>query len=150
MKKARSSLLFLDVNFLVALAWPTHQGHRVAVERLESAPGHWATCALTELGFIRVSCVPAVVGLRQSASEACEVLRQLRKDERHVFFGELPSPNDLSGWDQVYGHQKVTDHYLLRLAESRGATLLTFDKRLGALAERPDAVEVLSLRPDWH
>ncbi len=148
MKKARSNLFLLDVNFLVALAWPTHQGHIVAVERLESDPNEWATCALTELGFVRVSSVPAVVGLRQSASEACEVLQQLRKDERHIFIGELPSPNDLGGWDQVYGHKKVTDHYLLRLAESKAATLLTFDNRLGSLAKSPDAVEVLSLRPD--
>ncbi len=97
---------------------------------------------------MRVSSVPAVVGLRQSVSDVCELLRQLRNDERHVFVGDLPSLNDLDGWDQVFGHQKVTDHYLLRLAESKAATLLTFDKRLAALAERPDAVEVLSLRPD--
>jgi predicted nucleic acid-binding protein len=46
----------LDVNVLIALAWPTHVHHAPATEwflahQLEG----WATCRVTESRFVRVS-----------------------------------------------------------------------------------------------
>ena len=41
--------LLLDVNVLLALAWPNHQFHVAAIERLERKKERWATCALTQL-----------------------------------------------------------------------------------------------------
>ena len=35
MKKESSKLLLLDVNVLLALAWPNHQFHATATRRLE-------------------------------------------------------------------------------------------------------------------
>lgn len=46
----------LDVNLLVALAWPNHVHHQAALgwfQRNQAAG--WATCPLTESGFVRVS-----------------------------------------------------------------------------------------------
>ncbi|MBL8175293.1 MAG: hypothetical protein JNK48_11535 [Bryobacterales bacterium] len=60
MKKASSDLLLLDVNVLLAIAWPNHQFHRAAVKAV-SARNRWATCALTQLGFIRLSSIPVVL-----------------------------------------------------------------------------------------
>jgi predicted nucleic acid-binding protein len=60
--KATSDLLLLDVNVLLAMAWPNHQFHLAVVRRLESRPNRWATCAITQLGFIRLSANQAVVG----------------------------------------------------------------------------------------
>jgi predicted nucleic acid-binding protein len=37
MKKATSELLLLDVNVLLAMAWPNHQFHRAVIKRLESS-----------------------------------------------------------------------------------------------------------------
>jgi predicted nucleic acid-binding protein len=46
----------LDVNVLVALLVPEHQHHTLAIDWFTSqAVGEkWATCAVTELGVIRV------------------------------------------------------------------------------------------------
>jgi len=62
--------LLLDVNALLALAWPNHQFHDAVVERLERQPASlWATCALTQLGFVRLSSNPKVVEVRKNAAE---------------------------------------------------------------------------------
>jgi predicted nucleic acid-binding protein len=60
MKTESSSLLLLDVNVLLALAWPNHQFHAAALRELQPRRGRWATCALTQLGFIRLSSNPAL------------------------------------------------------------------------------------------
>ena len=63
--------LLLDVNALLALAWPNHQFHRAVVARLDTRPSpRWATCALTQLGFVRLSSNPAVVEMRQTPARA--------------------------------------------------------------------------------
>ena len=92
MKKASSDLLLPDVNVLVAMAWPNHQFHLSAVHRLESSRNPWATCALTQLGFIRLSSNPAAVGSRKSPAEAAALLTLMVEDARHVFLEALPSP----------------------------------------------------------
>ncbi len=65
MKKASSDLLLLDVNVLLALAWPNHQFHAAAIAALSSR-ARWATCALTQLGFIRLSSNPAAIATAKS------------------------------------------------------------------------------------
>ncbi|MGH9644478.1 MAG: TA system VapC family ribonuclease toxin, partial [Terriglobales bacterium] len=50
----------LDVNLLVALFWPDHEHHSAAVRWLrERGTARWATCPLTQLGFIRLTSNPA-------------------------------------------------------------------------------------------
>jgi predicted nucleic acid-binding protein len=49
----------LDINLLLALAWPTHEHHSKAMNWLRSKQQagflEIATCPLTELGFLRIS-----------------------------------------------------------------------------------------------
>ena len=67
MVSSESRPLLLDVNALLALAWPNHQFHRTVLSRLERRPApEWATCALTQLGFVRLSSNPTIVGVRQT------------------------------------------------------------------------------------
>ncbi|HEY4052663.1 MAG TPA: hypothetical protein VGL74_02910, partial [Terriglobales bacterium] len=73
MKKTSSDLLLLDVNVLLAIAWPNHQFHAAAVAALASR-SHWATCALTQLGFIRISSNPAAIAAARSPREATGLL----------------------------------------------------------------------------
>jgi hypothetical protein len=91
MKKAISDLLLLDVNVLVALAWPNHQFHLAAIRRLESRRNRWATCALTQLGFIRLSSNPVAVPSPRRPAEAAALLRIMVQDARHVYLEALPS-----------------------------------------------------------
>ncbi len=147
MKKAPSErALMLDVNALLALGWRNHQFHDRIVRRLGGpSPARWATCALTQLGFVRLSCNPAAVGVQKSAAEAAGVLSLLLSDPAHVFIDQMPSVADLPAvFKHVFGHQQVTDAYLVGLARARGATLVTFDRRIAAGAT-PDVVETLAV-----
>jgi toxin-antitoxin system PIN domain toxin len=146
MKRASSDLLLLDVNVLLAVAWPNHQFHAKATAAL-AHPNRWATCALTQLGFIRLSSNPAVVGTAKTPHEAADLLARLVADSLHVYVDSLPAP--VSGdWRNAFasilGHQQVTDAYLLRLAAAHDAVLVTFDRRLESVKEGKVRVIVLS------
>ena len=138
MKRASSDLLLLDVNVLLAVAWPNHQFHAAAVAALSSQK-RWATCALTQLGFIRLSSNPAAVGTAKSPHEAAGLLARLVADSSHTYLDSLPAPaadewRDAFG--RIVGHRQVTDAYLLRLAAANHAVLVTFDHRLESVGDR--------------
>lgn len=145
MKKTSSDLLLPDVNVLLAVAWPNHQFHTAAVAAL--APrNRWATCALTQLGFIRLSSNPAAVPTSKSPQEAVGLLARLVADSLHIYLDSLPAPAS-EGWREAFakllGHQQVTDAYLLRLAAASNAVLVTFDRRLESVAGGQPRVTVL-------
>jgi hypothetical protein len=146
MKKTSSDLLLLDVNVLLAIAWPNHQFHAAANAALSSR-NRWATCALTQLGFIRLSSNPAAVATARSPQEAAGLLARLVADSLHVYLNSLPAPIS-EDWRDAFatllGHQQVTDAYLLRLASANDAVLVTFDRRLERVAGRRTKVTVLS------
>ena len=110
--------LLLDVNALLALAWPNHQFHRAVVARLDTRPSpRWANCALTQLGFVRLSSNPAVVEMRQTPAQALDVMAKLIADQRHNYLKSLPALLDVEHYfRRLLGHQQVTDAYLLALA----------------------------------
>jgi hypothetical protein len=145
MKKESSKLLLPDVNVLLALAWPNHQFHDAASRRLESFDGEWATCALTELGFIRLSSNPSVVGVSRSPMEVAKLLAVMTADAKHVYLNLMPSPvfrPFLDAWELIMGSKQVTDVYLLMLARANHATLMTFDARMPSIYHSAE-VEVL-------
>ena len=138
--------LLLDVNALMALAWPNHQHHRAVLARLDSRPApEWATCALTQLGFVRLSSNPAVVVVRRTPAQALHLLSQLVADPRHRYLSPLPAlPETARHFRRLLGHQQVTDAYLLAVATKHGAVLLTLDRRLASPAASGADVEVIS------
>ena len=144
--KATSDLLLLDVNVLLAMAWPNHQFHVAAIQRLEANRNRWATCAITQLGFIRLSSNPPVVPRPRSPSEAAALLSIMVQDARHVYLDALPSPTakdfgaELAG---LLGHKQVTDAYLLALARRHGAAFVTFDARMKHLKASGATLEIL-------
>jgi len=124
--------LLLDVNALMALAWPNHQFHAAILERLGKEPAPpWATCALTQLGFVRLSSNPTIVKVRKTPAEAIGLLADLIRDHQHTYLETLPAlPHVARFFHHLLGHQQVTDAYLLAIAETNGSTLLTLDRRL--------------------
>lgn len=148
MKTASSEagLLLLDTNALLALAWPNHQFHRAVVRRLDRRPiPQWATCLLTQLGFVRLSSNPAIVDVRKTPGQALDLLSRLIADEHHTYLEILPSLVSLeSTFRPLLGHQQVTDAYLVAVAEANDATLLTLDQRLVATVIARDRVEALA------
>ena len=145
MASSEQSCLLLDVNALMALAWPNHQHHRAVVARLDRQPSpEWATCALTQFGFVRLSSNPTVVGVRRTPAQALNLLGDLVADLQHRYLTPLPALPDVTRhFHHLLGHQQVTDAYLLAVAAVHKAVLLTLDRRLAPPAGGAD-VEVIT------
>ena len=140
-------LFLLDVNVLIALAWPNHPFHQRAVTRLtRREPHQWATCLLTQAAFVRLSSNPVVIPDAKSPSEAGDMLGRLVDDPNHVFLEaktkRLEQLQELL--QRCYGANQVNDAFLIWLAASHRASLLTFDSPLRHLASKPELVEVIT------
>ena len=147
MKTGSSNLLLLDVNVLLALAWPNHQFHAAALRALYSRRGRWATCALTQLGFIRLSSNPVAIPTAKGPAEAASLLGAMVADPSHVYLESLPSPvaKDCRGaFGGILGSRQVTDAYLLTLARRNHAIFVTFDTKLEGLADPETRIRVLT------
>lgn len=138
----------LDVNALVALAWPNHVHHdAVHAWFAGTRTSGWATCPLTEAGFVRVSCTPAAVRQSVTPSEAIALLGRLRRLESHAFWGmdrsiTALSPSILS---RIQGYRQITDAVLLALAVEREGQLATLDAGLKSLVSKNELDSVYTI-----
>ena len=141
----------LDINILTALLWPTHEHHDVA-HRWFAGRGNapWATCSLSQLGFVRVVSNPAFSRDALSPVEALALLAENLAHAAHEFWTDSQQvPPAVKGMEaRLQGHQQLTDAYLLALAHRRKGVLATFDRGLRALAgdEFSSAVEIVPTR----
>jgi len=134
----------LDVNALVALAWDSHVHHAVIRRWFkENSSSGWATCPITESGFVRVSCNPKVLPSAIGVEAARGVLSALRAVEGHAFLVDDVSIGD-ADFPHVFGHRQVTDAHLLTLARRHARRVVTFDAALATLGQGRD-VELLSV-----
>ena len=106
--------------------------HRSIHEWLGAHRGEpWATCPLTENGFVRILSQPSYRGSRLTTAEAIETLRGLKTaaGRRHVFWSDEVSITDPAAIDRakVAGHAQITDVYLAALAMHKKGRLVTFD-----------------------
>jgi toxin-antitoxin system PIN domain toxin len=133
----------LDVNALIALAWDSHIHHvRMREWFAANASQGWATCPITESGFVRVSTNPKVLPTAIGVAEARRVLTALRAAEGHRFLVDDVSLVD-DDVPAIAGHRQVTDAHLMTLARRRGVRLVTFDAAVVTLAHGGD-VELLT------
>jgi len=133
----------LDVNALVALAWDSHV-HHAAMRVWFAAHGAsgWATCPITESGFVRVSSNPKALPTPIGISAARGVLTALRGLDGHRFIVDdvsIVAPDV----PDVAGYRQVTDAHLLTLARRSELRLVTFDTGIRTLADERD-VELLT------
>jgi len=116
----------LDVNVLVALFDPAHVHHDAAHAWFEGArPSGWATCPLTQNGFLRVVSNPAYPGNRTTVGDAADRLRRFLASDGHEFWTDDVSLLDarVARTASLAGHREITDAYLLALAVRRGGRL---------------------------
>ena len=119
----------LDTNCLIALAWENHDDHDKAHRWLRRVKS-FATCPITQGGFIRISSHPAL-GFANGPADAFASLDSILGDERHKFIADdLSFDASEIGREAITGHGKVTDHYLAALARRHKASLATFDEPL--------------------
>ena len=89
----------------------------------------WATCAITEMGFIRLSSNPAFTSAAVTPYEAATLLEQLVSLERHEYWNELPRLRR-DQFRKITGHKQITDFYLAHLASLHRAKLATLDEAI--------------------
>jgi toxin-antitoxin system PIN domain toxin len=140
-------LFLLDANVLLALAWPNHPFHQRAVTRFARRERHrWATCLLTQAAFVRLSSNPAIIPGAKSPAEAGYLLGELIDDPNHVFLEakskQLARLQELLA--RCHGHNQVNDAFLIWLALSHGASVVTFDAPLRHLAPKPESIELIA------
>ena len=126
----------LDVNVLIALTWPTHVHHETARRWFErKAPSGWATCPITQLGFVRVSSNPGVIRDAVAPGHALAMLERLMDLPGHRFWPDEISlaPSGPFASLALVGHRQLTDAYLLSLAQHREGKLATLDGGLATL-----------------
>jgi uncharacterized protein len=127
----------LDVNVLIALAWPQHSLHSLARAwfRQQRTKG-WATCPMVEAGFVRIVSNPNFSPRSVPVPEAVEALQAGLKDRAHQFWPDSISlPEVLEILQQpIKGHKQITDAYLVALAIKNRGKLATLDRRVAALA----------------
>jgi uncharacterized protein len=136
----------LDVNVLVTLHLPAN----AAFERVDAwfgkiGRGGFATCAMTEAGFVRIITqqslyTPDPIRL----SEARYSLGKFLEHAGHHFWpmdlGYLEATAPFEG--RVFGHKQVTDSYLLGLAIQHNGVLATMDSKIPHIAGKEFAAYI--------
>ena len=147
------AVALLDVNVLVALAWPSHIHHADAHRWFAANQSSgWATCPLTQCAFVRISSNSKIIPEAVQPMEALLLLQEVVALEHHVFWpDDLSMTDPLVAVDLLAGHRQVVDAYLLGLAIHHDGKLATFDKGMAILLSRQKGqsgmVEVITPSP---
>jgi toxin-antitoxin system PIN domain toxin len=127
-----------DVNMLVALSDPEHIHHsRAFAWWSEHQQLGWASCPLTQNGFVRVISSSGYRRPRRLA-DALEQLGGLVSRPTHIFWPDDVALADRAVFDHegLLGPGQITDAYLLALAVKQGGRLVTFDRGISLRAVR--------------
>lgn len=128
----------LDINVLLALLDSDHIDHTRASEWLEDEiDAGWASCAITENGFVRIISQPRYPS-PVSPTEAIALLARASHGGQHEFWPcdvSLLDPKSVDS-SRVHGPRQVTDAYLLALAKAHDGRFITFDRALSLAAVR--------------
>jgi uncharacterized protein len=128
-----SRVALLDVNVLVALFLPGHVHHEIAHDWFaDHHEDGWATCAVTENGFIRVITQLPRGDSTLRPENVVEHFRRFCSTKSHQFWPDRVSLTDPALFKSAYmrGHRQVTDVYLLGLATAMRGCLATFDSSI--------------------
>ena len=127
-----------DVNALLALLDRNHSAYiRVSTWFAANFEQGWASCPLTQNGYLRVVSQPRYKNA-VSLLDAFERLREATSTRFHQFIADDVSLLDdtLVEATRLSGHRQLTDVYLLALAVKHSARLVTLDRRIPLNAVR--------------
>jgi predicted nucleic acid-binding protein len=127
----------LDVNVLVALGFQQHEFHdRVAHWVKKISPLQFATCAITELGFVRVLVQAPNYGL--TVSQARVLLSRMKASKllHWEFISDNRDVSHLPAW--VKSGTQITDGHLAELAKANDAVLATLDRKIPGVLLIPE------------
>jgi len=140
--------VLLDLNVLIALAWPSHIHHLQAHKWFAMAKNSaWATCPIIQSGFIRLSSNPKILPEAVSPKEALHLLEQITLLPNHLFWADSIALVDavIFKHSNIIGYRQITDAYLLSLAIHNNGCLVSFDKGISTLvpASYRDRLKIL-------
>ncbi len=141
------SRALLDVNVLIALFDSDHVDHRRVRERLDTEIVHgWASCAITQNGFVRIVSHPRYPNSLAPA-QAIRSLARAADTDRHEYWPCSVSLLDDTAIDRsrLLGHRQVTDAYLLALATAAGGRFVTLDQSVPVDAVRSARAQNLTV-----
>ena len=127
----------LDVNVLLAWLWPAHEAHKAASSWMHNhLQEPWATCPITEMGFLRIVTTRSFSPHAPVWAEAVEILRKQTEDSRHSFWQDSLTSAELDKrlGRRIKSPSLISDAYLLTLAMQNGGRMVTFDYRMETLA----------------
>ncbi len=129
------SVGLLDVNVLIALAWPSHIHHSLANTWFSHNQSQgWATCPHTECAFVRLSTNPKFIREAIDFSYARSLLKDIKSQDHHVFWPDDQTlEKALEPMGFLAGHRQVTDAYLLGLSIHNQGRFVTLDQKVASL-----------------
>ena len=129
----------LDVNLLIALLQPDHAHFERAHEWWDANREHgWASCPLTQNGFIRILSSQSTYERPMPISRALDALAERTLHTDHAFWADNVSLLDTALFERTHmlGPKQLTDIYLLGLAVRNGGRLATLDRTIPIAAVR--------------
>ncbi len=137
------SVALLDVNALLALLWENHVFHARMTRWFASNENRgWATCPITEQGFVRIVSNVAYMKPAPGIRSALDLLQKTTEaSKNHEFWADDLPLSALSAplRRRLDGPKQITDAYLLALALHHNGRVVTFDHRMKALAPEGSA-----------
>jgi uncharacterized protein len=129
-------IYLLDVNTLVALGFLQHEFHGRVTHWVKALAARgvpeFATCSITELGFVSVLAQAPLYGITVAQSKTLLSRMKARPVAEFTFLADTHGISDLPQWVKL--PKQVTDGHLLELAKAHGSMLATLDERIpGAL-----------------
>lgn len=132
------SRALLDINVLLALLDSDHVDHERARAWLDrEIESGWASCSITENGFVRIISQPRYPS-PVPVAQAMARLAGATSTAGHEFWPCALSLLDEQVVDRqrLLGPRQVTDVYLLALAVANGGRFATFDQSIPLSAVR--------------
>jgi len=102
----------------------------------------WATCPITEMGFLRILTNQSFSPYAPKWAEGVALLRKHTEGSpNHSFWQDSVSLSELDRCmgGRIKGPNQITDAYLLNLAVKYKGTFVTFDNRTRSLAPKGSA-----------
>lgn len=141
------TIYLLDINLLLALTDPMHVHHDLSHQWFaKKGQKGWATCPLTENGFVRIASHPKYPNRPGDVPTVLSILRQVCGSLCHHFWADDLSVLDILTPNAIITHAQITDVYLLGLAVHNKGKLATLDQRIPVNAVRGgrQALEIIT------
>ena len=138
----------LDVNILLGIVWADQQAHATVFAWFQKSGRYrFATCGITQSGFVRISANAKFRANPVSIKEALQAINTFTEMQGHAFWPtEIGIREATAAFvDKLFGPLQLTDAYLLGLAVANDGVLVTRNRGIAQLAGKTYAKHLLVL-----